>query len=124
MPRRLAGLGQRVAERLERADDVALGRPAVPRPVTPAAATPAAATFSLSSKITRSASFLPIPGIETRTAWSCCMIASWSSAVGREPTIAIATFGPTPVTVSRSPKNPSSSTVRKPYSACRSSRTT
>ena len=65
-----------------------------------------------------------MPGIETRTAWSCCMIASWSSAVGREPTMAIATFGPTPVTVSRSPKNPSSSTVRKPYSACRSSRTT
>ena len=80
-------------------------------------AAPAAATFSLSSKITRSASFLPIPGIETSTAWSCCMIASWSSAAGREPTIAIATFGPTPVTVSSSPKNPSSSTVRNPYSA-------
>src|SRR5258708_20596677 len=65
-----------------------------------------------------------MPGIETSTAWSCCMIASWSSAVGREPTIAIATFGPPPVTVSSSPKNPSSSAVRNPYSACRSSRNT
>ena len=32
---------------------------------------PAADTFSLSSKMIRSASFLPMPGIETRTAWSC-----------------------------------------------------
>ena len=32
----------------------------------------------------RSASFLPIPGIETRTAWSCWRIASWRSAVGRD----------------------------------------
>ena len=48
----------------------------------------------------RSASFLPIPGIDTRTAWSWAMIASWRSGVGREPTIASATFGPTPFTVS------------------------
>ena len=48
----------------------------------------------------RSASFLPMPGIETRTAWSWAMIASWRSGVGREPTIASATFGPTPLTVS------------------------
>ena len=33
----------------------------------------------------RSASFLPMPGIDTSTAWSCCRIASWRSAVGREP---------------------------------------
>ena len=71
----------------------------------------------------RSASFLPMPGIETSTAWSCCRIASWRSAVGREPTMAIATFGPTPVTVSSRLKNPSSSGVRKPNSACWSSRT-
>ena len=37
------------------------------------------------------------------------MIASWRSATGRLPTIASATFGPTPVTVSSSSKNPSSS---------------
>ena len=71
----------------------------------------------------RSASFLPIPGIATRTAWSWAMIASWRSGVGRDPTIASATFGPTPLTVSSRVKNPSSSTERKPYSACRSSRT-
>ena len=28
----------------------------------------------------RSASFLPMPGIDTRTAWSLVMIASWRSA--------------------------------------------
>ncbi len=66
----------------------------------------------------RSASFLPMPGIDTSTAWSCCRIASCRSAVGREPTIAIATFGPTPVTVSSRLKNPSSSGVRKPNRAC------
>ena len=71
----------------------------------------------------RSASFLPIPGIATSTAWSWAMIASWRSAVGRLPTIASATFGPTPVTVSSSVKKPSSSAVRNPYSACWSSRT-
>ena len=42
----------------------------------------------------RSASFLPIPGMDTRTAWSWAMIASWRSGVGRDPTIASATFGP------------------------------
>jgi hypothetical protein len=78
------------------------------------AATPAAATFSLSSKMIRSASFLPMPGIDTRTAWSPVMIASCRSAVGREPTIANATFGPTPFTVSSRLKNPSSSDVRNP----------
>jgi hypothetical protein len=46
----------------------------------------------------RSASFLPMPGIDTRTAWSWAMIASCRSGVGFEPTIASATFGPTPVT--------------------------
>ena len=71
----------------------------------------------------RSASFLPIPGIDTRTAWSWVMIASWRSGVGREPTIARATFGPTPVTVSSWVKNPRSSDVRNPNSACWSSRT-
>ena len=71
----------------------------------------------------RSASFLPIPGIDTSTAWSWVMIASWRSAVGRLPTIASATFGPTPVTVSSSVKKPSSSALRNPYSACWSSRT-
>ena len=45
----------------------------------------------------RSASFLPIPGMATRTAWSWAMIASWRSGVGRDPTIASATFGPDPV---------------------------
>ena len=43
--------------------------------------------------------------------------------MGREPTIASATFGPTPVTVSSRLKNPSSSAVRNPNSACWSSRT-
>ncbi len=66
----------------------------------------------------RSASFLPIPGIDTSTAWSWAMIASCRSGVGFEPTIASATFGPTPFTVSSRLKNPSSSAVRKPYSAC------
>ena len=50
-----------------------------------------------------------MPGIDTSTAWSWAMIASWRSGVGREPTIASATFGPTPVTVSSSVKNPRSS---------------
>ena len=63
-PRRLARLGQRVAERLERGDDLALGRAGRPATDGPIAATPAAATFSLSSKMTRSASFLPMPGID------------------------------------------------------------
>ena len=35
-----------------------------------------------------------MPGIDTSTAWSPVMIASCRSAVGREPTIASATFGP------------------------------
>ena len=83
-PRRLARLARRVAERLERRDDLALGR-ARRRPTAEPAATPAAETFSLSSKMIRSASFLPMPGIDTSTAWSCCRIASWRSAVGREP---------------------------------------
>ena len=71
----------------------------------------------------RSASFLPIPGMATSTAWSWAMIASWRSGVGRDPTIASATLGPTPFTVSSSVKKPSSSAERKPYSACWSSRT-
>ena len=64
-----------------------------------------------------------MPGIATSTAWSCWRIASCRSAVGRLPTIARATFGPTPVTVSRRVKKPSSSGVRKPNRACWSSRT-
>ena len=124
-PRRLARLGQRVAERLERRRRPRSRPPPTPgdrvAPAPPRC--PAAATFSLSSKMIRSASFLPMPGIDTRTAWSWAMIASWRSAVGREPTIASATFGPTPFTVSSSVKNPSSSADRKPYSACWSSRT-
>ncbi len=43
--------------------------------------------------------------------------------MGRDPTIANATLGPTLFTVSSRLKNPSSSAVRKPYSACWSSRT-
>ncbi len=78
------------------------------------APTPAAATFSLSSKITRSARRLPIPGIAVRRAWSPSMIASWRSVTGRLPVIARATFGPTPVTDRRRLKKPSSSGVRKP----------
>ena len=42
----------------------------------------------------RSASFLPIPGIETRTAWSWAMIASWRSGVGREPDDGQGDLGP------------------------------
>ena len=34
------------------------------------------------------------------------MIASWRSGVGRDPTIASATLGPTPLTVSSSVKKP------------------
>ena len=71
----------------------------------------------------RSASFLPMPGIDTSTAWSAVMIASWRSAIGRDPTIARATLGPTLFTVSSRLKNPSSSAVLNPYSACWSSRT-
>ena len=46
------------------------------------------------------------------------MIASWRSGVGRDPTIASATLGPTPLTVSSRVKKPSSSVERNPYSAC------
>ena len=70
-PRRLARLAQRVAEGLERRDDLALARRPHRAPTARPRDTPAAVTFSLSSKMIRSASFLPIPGIDTRTAWSC-----------------------------------------------------
>ena len=63
-PRRLAGLAERVAERLERGDDLALRRADAADGPAGDAATPAAATFSLSSKMIRSASFLPMPGID------------------------------------------------------------
>ena len=61
------------------------------------------------------------PGTAVNRAWSSERIASCRSPTGREPTIPSATFGPTPVTVRSRPKNPSSSGVRKPYSAWRSS---
>ena len=79
------------------------GAPRRPRPRRPPrpprrpadAATPAAATFSLSSKMIRSASLLPMPGIDDEHRLVLlAMIASCRSAVGREPTIASATFGP------------------------------
>ena len=72
----------------------------------------------------RSASFLPMPGIDDEHRLVLLEDRELEvRASGREPTIASATFGPTPVTVSSRLKNPSSSGVRNPNSACWSSRT-
>src|SRR3989441_2098810 len=64
--------------------------------------------FSFSSSTTRSAVFLPIPGIAWKRAMSSRAIARRSSAGGEPETIASATFGPTPETA-RSASNSSRS---------------
>ena len=84
-------------------------RPRPPSPSAPARSAPA--------------SRLPTPLTAVSTASSPWRMASWRSVTGRELRIARPTLGPTPVTVISSSKKPSSSTVRKPYSAWRSSRT-
>ena len=121
--RGLTRLSGRISQGQQRGHDFRL--PAGPPPPASAPADdPAAATFSLSSRTTRAASFLPTPGTAVSSARSSERIASWRSPIGREPTIPRATFGPTPVTVRRSPKKPNSSGLRKPYNAWRSSRIT
>ena len=72
----------------------------------------------------RSASFLPIPGIDDEDGLVLGMIASWRSGVGRDADDRQGDLrARRPLTVSSSVKNPSSSAVRKPYRACWSSRT-
>ena len=61
-----------------------------------------------------SGGLLPTPGTAVSMARSSERIAICKSPTGREPTIPSATLGPTPVTVSSSPKKPSSSGERKP----------
>ena len=77
-------------------------------------ASTAVPSFSLSSSTTRCAVFLPMPGIASKRAVSSSAIARRSS-VGVEPeTIASATFGPTPLTLSRWTKRSRSSTEPNP----------
>ena len=87
------------------------------------AATPAADTFSLSSKMIRSASFLPMPGIDDEDRLVLLEDRELEVRGGPRPDDRERDLGPTPVTVSSRLKNPSSSDVRNPNSACWSSRT-
>src|SRR6266511_831137 len=62
---------------------------------------PASPIFSRSSRTTRCAVFLPMPGIASKRAVSSSAIARRSSPGVEPETIASATFGPTPLTLSR-----------------------
>ena len=73
-----------------------------------------APSFSFSSSTIRSAVFLPIPGMAWKRAVSSSTIARRSSAAGEPETIASATFGPIPATVSRCTKSSRSAASAKP----------
>ena len=73
-----------------------------------------APSFSFSSSTIRSAVFLPTPGTAWKRAASWSTIARRRSAAGAPETIASATFGPIPATVSRCRKSCRSDASAKP----------
>jgi len=80
-------------------------------------------SLSRSSKISRWAVFPPIPLTACRVRASSRKIASRSSAGGREESMTMAVFGPTPFTEMRFKNNSFSASVEKPKSRCATSRT-
>ena len=85
-----------------------------PSEPTTAASSTASATFSRSSSTTRCAVFLPIPGIASNRAVSSSTIARRSSDTDDPETIAIAIFGPTPLTEIRCSNSSRSAASREP----------
>ena len=95
--------------------------------VSPSVAVSGAATtapsFSFSSSTIRSAVFLPMPGMAWKRTVSSRTIARRSSSTGEPETIASATFGPIPFTLSSWTNSSRSERSAKPYSCIASSRT-
>ena len=81
-------------------------------------------TFDFSSTIRRSAVFLPTPGTLVSTPTSLFCTASDSVDGSSEEMIANASFGPTPLILTKVRNNSRSAVSQKPNNSCASSRTT